>query len=175
MATTATATATVGDMTADDLKSLSLEELEAVYKQGSCPKSMASLSGTPKGWCLAVLNTRDNVVGGILRKFGDAKVFPWHGKSFEAHNANSGKGINRINLTVTNQDWFPFDTRFEDSKVDGGKCIVLDYDKPENPWFIRKIHDELREVGPKLFLGPAMWKTKSGAVTVLYFAIDHNN
>lgn len=59
--------------------------------------------------------------------------------------------------------------------MDGAPCVVLDYDKPENPWLIRKIHDELREVSPGLFLGPAMAKTVRGPKLLLYFACDFGN
>ena len=37
---------------------------------------------------------------------------------------------------------------------------------------IRQIHDEIREVSPGLFLGPAMWKTKAAPAFVLWFALD---
>jgi hypothetical protein len=37
--------------------------------------------------------------------------------------------------------------------------------------FIRKIHDELRQVGPHEYVGSAMWKARSGPDLVRYFAI----
>ena len=50
---------------------------------------------------------------------------------------------------------------------------MLDYEQPGNPWFIRQIHDELREVAPGLFVGPAMWKrSEADPVNVLWFALD---
>jgi hypothetical protein len=51
-------------------------------------------------------------------------------------------------------------------------CIVLDYEQPENPWPVRQIHDELREVAPGLFLGPAMWRTKNQPVLLFFFGAD---
>ena len=68
-------------------------------------------------------------------------------------------------------DVFPFATHFGPSAIDGKPCLVLDYDQPENPWLIRQIHDELRQVGPGVFLGPAMWKARPTPKLVLYFAI----
>ena len=53
------------------------------------------------------------------------------------------------------------------SAVDGAPCIALDYDLPDNPGFIRAIHDEVREVESGLYLGPAMWKAKTGPRLVL--------
>lgn len=37
---------------------------------------------------------------------------------------------------------------------------------------IRKIHDEVREVSPGVFLGPAMWKSGQERTLVLWFALD---
>ena len=41
-----------------------------------------------------------------------------------------------------------------------------------NPGTIPKIHDEVREVAPGLFLGPAMWKGADKKTLVLWFALD---
>jgi hypothetical protein len=67
---------------------------------------------------------------------------------------------------------FPFDTRFGASAIDGKPALILDYDLSVNPPYIRHIHDEIREVSPGLFLGPAMWKTAKDKVLVLWFALD---
>ncbi len=41
------------------------------------------------------------------------------------------------------------------SWFDGGPCIVLDYSKTS--WVARMIRDEIREIGPGLFLGLVYW------------------
>lgn len=108
-----------------------------------------------------------------MRTVAGASLFPWGGKSFNASSAKKGTGINRLKLGMLKRDCFPFKTVEDVSAIDGNACIYLDYDLPENPWFIRKIRDELREVSPGLFLGPAMWKEDTGgAILVLWFAID---
>ena len=71
------------------------------------------------------------------------------------------------------QRLFPFETSFGPSALDGQPTLILDYDLDVNPGFIRRIHDEIREVAPGLFLGPAMWKGRGDARTlVLWFALD---
>ena len=45
--------------------------------------------------------------------------------------------------------------------------MVLDYGDPDNPGFIRAIHDEVREIAPGLFFGPACWKGAGGKTTVV--------
>lgn len=159
----------------DDLSAMSISELDNLYRQGTMPASFKVLDGTPKGRMLAIRGLDKTPLFKPIRFFSKARVFPWDGKNFTAINDIQGTGINRINLIVLKQNWFPFNVRVEPSVIDGKDCIYLDYNLPENPWFIRKIRDELRAVAPGLFLGPAMWKTgDNSASLVLWFAIDTN-
>jgi hypothetical protein len=175
-----TATATISPLTAAPAEPLTLDGLAAldatalgrVYEQGRVPASFASLDGAPRGRMLAPVGPLGRgPAAGAVRKLSASRVFPWAGKSFTSSAAAEGTGINRVRLGKT-REWFPFATRVEDSAIDGKPTIVLDYDKPENPRLIRRIHDELREVAPGLFLGPAMWKAKNGKRLLLWFAID---
>ena len=70
------------------------------------------------------------------------------------------------------QRLFPFETRLGTSLVDGRPAFVLDYDLDDNPGWIRRIHDEIREIEAGLFLGPAMWKSGRERTLVLWFALD---
>jgi len=158
----------------DKLASMSTKELTAVYRGGSVPESIDAVSGLPTCRMLTMRGIDSGRWFNRIRKFAASSRFPWAGKTFEATGDNQGKGINRIRL-FGGKTWFPFDTRIEPSAIDGKPCIFLDYDKPENPRFIRMIRDELREVSPGLFMGPAMLDNKkSPARLVLYFACDNN-
>ena len=101
---------------------------------------------------------------------GASSGFPWRGKTFRAHNG-SGEGINRISLLGKRQ-WFPFATRFDASILDGQPTFVLDYGSPKNPPLIRSIVDELREVSPGLYMGPAALKINGKPRHVLFFAVS---
>lgn len=169
--TTASATRSP-DLTLDDLSALNVDELDALYRAGTLPASLKALNGTPKGRMLAIRGLDKTFLFAPISAFSKLSVFPWDGKSFKASNDTAGEGINRINL-LARMDWFRFKTRIEPSVIDGKDCIYLDYEQPGNPFFIARIRDELREVAPGLFLGPALWKTgKGGAALVLWFAID---
>lgn len=157
--------------TLDSLAQLGVDELGPVYANGKVPASLAVLDGHPRGRMLAVRKLDRGPVGDALRAFSGAVAFPWGGKSFASESASSGAGINRVRLLGRHQ-LFPFHTRFAPSAIDGKSTIVLDYDLSDNPGLIRKIHDEIREVSPGLFLGPAMWKTDREPVLVLWFALD---
>lgn len=159
-------------MTLDDLSAMSFEDLEKLYRAGTVPPDLSVLDNKPKGRMLAVRGVDRTPLAGVLRTVAKLPVFPWDGKTLTADDATSGEGINRVQLGVS-MDWFKFKTRVEPSVIDGADTIVLDYEQPGNPWFIRKIHDELREVAPGMFVGPAMWKRgASEPANVLWFALD---
>lgn len=169
--TIATATLHSG-LTLDDLSAMNVDELDALYRKGTLPASFKALDGTPKGRMLAIRGLDKTFLFSPIAALSKLSLFPWDGKSFTSTSATTGEGINRINL-MTKLNWFPFKTRIEPSVIDGKDCIYLDYEQPGNPFFIAKIRDELREVSPGLFLGPAMWKTgKDSAELVLWFAIE---
>ena len=161
-------------LTLNDLSERSVPELDKLYTQAAMPANMNALDGRPKGRMLAIRGVDRTPLAGLIRMISKASLFPWGGKSFQSTNKKEGSGINRINFTLLQRNWFPFKTVVESSAIDGKQCIYLDYDLAGNPWFIRRIRDELREVSPGLFLGPAMWKEKSGddATLLLWFAID---
>jgi hypothetical protein len=154
----------------DALSRLDSAELAALYAKGTTPARMGVLEGHPRGRMLSVRALDRGAAGRALRAIAGATAFPWGGKSF-AGNGDTGTGVNRVHLFGRHQ-LFPFLTSVRPSAIDGAPCIALDYDLPDNPRLIRAIHDEIREVDPGLFLGPAMWKAEGGPRLVLWFALD---
>lgn len=160
--------------TLDALAELDVEQLEAIYRGGKLPRHFAALNGKPKGRMLAQRLLDKTPLFDVVATLAKKEIFPWDGKSFIATGPATGEGINRIKLGK-DMNWFPFKTYVVKSVIDGQDCLYLDYELPGNPWFIAKIRDELREVAPGLFLGPAMWKQSADqAALVLWFAIDAN-
>ena len=164
-----------GNLALDDLAAMSVEALEEVYATGRVPSTLAALDGRPVGRMLTLVG---GLGEGVWRErvatFARSAGFPWGGKSFHSESAARGGGINRVHLAGRTMDWYPFDTFVGPSVLDGEPAVVLDYDKAENPFFIRAIHDEIREVAPGLYLGPAMAKVGPSPKLVLFFAIDTN-
>lgn len=162
------------EITLDTLARQSYAALEALYRAAAPPASMHAVDGAPKGRMLAVRYVEGAPIARLLRAFAASPAFVWDGKTFAASSDEDGSGINRIRIpgALGRQDLFPFRTSFGASALDGRPALVLDYDLPRNPPWIRKIHDEIREVAPGLFLGPAMWKAASGRTTLLWFALD---
>lgn len=154
----------------DTLSRMGSNELGSLYAGGTVPPRLGVLEGHPRGRMLAVRALDHGAPGRLLRSVASAAAFPWGGKSFRG-DGSEGAGANRVHLFGRHQ-LFPFVTRFQPSVVDGAPCIALDYDLPDNPGAIRAIHDEIREVAPGLYLGPAMWKARSGPRLVLWFGLD---
>jgi hypothetical protein len=154
----------------DALARMDVEALGTLYRKGTTPPDVSGLEGHPRGRMLAVKALDRGRIFRALRGFSRASVFPWGGKSFSGR-GQAGTGVNRVHLLGRHQ-LFPFHTRIQPSVIDGAPCVALDYDLPDNPAAIRAIHDEVREVAPGLFLGPAMAKTASGPSFVLWFALD---
>jgi hypothetical protein len=154
----------------DALSRLDAAALGALYARATTPARLDVLEGHPRGRMLAVRALDHGLQGRVLRQLAGASAFPWGGKSF-AGQGETGTGLNRVHLFGRHQ-LFPFHTRIRPSALDGAPCVVLDYDLPDNPRLIRAIHDEIREVEPGLFLGPAMWKAAGGPKLVLWFALD---
>ncbi len=153
---------------------MSVSELDAVYRGGCVPYSLEVLDGDLRGRVLTMVGP-----GGkpplldLVRGIEASDWFPWRGKTFSAASPTEGGGINRIQLPkAAAREWFPFATSFGRSAIDDEPCILLDYDRGGNPWLIRKIRDELREVAPKLFLGPAMLITPTKPRLMMYFALQ---
>lgn len=159
--------------TLDDLSRLAPAELDARYRAAAVPRTMRAADGALAGRMLAVRGVPAPLARG-LRAWARAASFPWEGKTFASTGESEGRGHNRVSLPglLGRQDLFPFVTSFGPSLVDGRPTLILDYDLEQNPGYIRRIHDEIREVVPGLFFGPAMWKQHRGAVVVLWFGLD---
>lgn len=168
---------TATQLTFDDLAAMSLDQLGELYAGGTVPDGFAqALDSKPKGRMIAVRGIDGvPVLNKVVDVFAKHPLFPWDGKSMAATSSATSDGINRIG-PGGKMTWFPFKTSVQSSVIDGNPTIVLDYEQDGNPVFIRKIHDEIREVAPGMYLGPAMAKVGKDKppVLVLWFALDTN-
>ena len=88
-------------------------------------------------------------------------IFDWKGKTFDAaHGTLTNRilsfGVNAIVAQV-------YKTQ---SLFDGKECIVLDYSKTS--LVAKHIRDEIRQIGPGMYLGLVYWDTKK----TIYFALQ---
>jgi hypothetical protein len=171
--TTATTTQRASIHTLDSLSRKTSAELDALYRAANVSKTMHAADGALVGRMLAVRGV-PGVLAGPLRRWAASRSFVWEGKTFSASSDGAGVGHNRVFIpgVFGRQSLFPFETAFGPSAIDGKPTLILDYDLEVNPGYIRRIHDEIREVAEGLFLGPAMWKSGSEKTLVLWFALD---
>lgn len=157
----------------DSLSRKTSAELDALYRTANVSKTMHAADGALVGRMLAVRGV-PGPIATPLRRWAASRSFVWEGKTFQSSSDTRGSGHNRVFIpgVFGRQNLFPFATSFGPSAIDGKPTLILDYDLDVNPGYIRRIHDEIREVAEGLFLGPAMWKSGNDKTLVLWFALD---
>lgn len=124
------------------LLSMTAEQLDALFKSspaGDIP------DGDAQGTALIATGTKIGPeIADLINHFG------WQGKVFDA---KDGVLVNKIlafglKAIIANVYKGP-------SWVDGKECIVLDYSKTS--LVAKHIRDEIRNIGPRLYMGPVFW------------------
>jgi hypothetical protein len=127
------------------------------------------VSGDLRGRMLAWPGLTRGPVAGMLRAWASSSRFPWRGKSFTPGD-EKGEGINRV--FVDRLRLYKFETFIGRSRAGAFDALQLDYDRPSNPFFIRPIRDEIRELSPGLYLGQAWLEIgRRAPALVLYFGL----
>src|SRR5688572_6242273 len=134
----------------DDLLELDDQRLAELYAAASVP-SLEDLAGDLRGRMLAWSGLR-GLPAAALRALGRWDRFPWRGKSFRGA-GERGDGDNRVLTDRIHR--YRFETSIGPSRAGAFDAVHLDYDHEGNPFFIRAIHDELRQLRPGLYLGQA--------------------
>jgi hypothetical protein len=151
----------------DDLLCLDARSLERLYAQARVPE-LEALSGDMRGRMLTPTILPPGW-SALAVAWAGSDAFPWRGKSFSPLSSGAGRGINRV--FSERLRLFAFDTHIGRSRAGDFDALQLDYDLPANPFFIRPVKDELRQIGPSLFLGQAYFASSKADHLVLYFAL----
>jgi hypothetical protein len=157
----------VATLTLDHLIDLDAAMLESLYRTARVPR-LADVNGDLQGRMLAVPSLGASLPS-WLRAFVRSSAFPWRGKSFTPHGAERGEGINRV--LGDRFRWFRFTTFVGRSRAGEFEAVQLDYDHADNPFFIRAIEDEIRELRPGLWLGQAYLRVRGQSRLALWFAL----
>ena len=80
-------------------------------------------------------------------------LFVWQGKTFDA-----AHGVLRNRILPLHLNAIVAEVYKGPSWLDGKECIVLDYSKTST--VAQWIRDEIRQIGPKLYLGKVYWDKK---------------
>ncbi len=162
-----------GPQTLEDLAALTHAELLKLYARATVPSDIRALNGTLRGRMLALRGTAGGPMHFLVKLLSAWPGFPWHGKTFNATSAKEGTGINRVDIPgLGKQDLFPFTTQFDPSALDEKPCIFINYDRDENPVYIRAIRDEVRQISPGLFFGPVLVTYGKHMTQILWFGVQ---
>lgn len=152
----------------EELLVLSVPALEVLYAGARTP-AIGDLVGDMRGRMLEVVKLPVSLRAPV-RAWAASSRFPWRGKSFRPLADTVGRGINR----VVSDAWkmYPFLTTVKRSRAGEFDAVELDYDLPENPFFIRAIKDEVRALRDGLYLGQAYVCVNGAEHLALYFALE---
>jgi hypothetical protein len=156
------------DLDLDALLAMDHAELAPLYAGAETP-TIAELSGDLRGRML-VSPWGGEALAAAMRALARAPFFPWRGKSFSALGPDKGEGKNRV-ISDKNH-WFRFETSVGKSRAGDFDAVQLDYDHPENPFFIRAIKDEVRRLSPGMYLGQAYVAANGKTTLALWFALE---
>jgi hypothetical protein len=153
----------------DYLLRLPAGKLHALYTGARAPR-LSDVHGDLRGRMLAI-PALTGPLAGLLHAWAASSSFPWLGKSFTPRSEDRGEGINRV--LVDRFRLYRFETFVGKSRAGDFDAVQLNYDLPENPFFIRPIKDEIRELQHGLYLGQA-WLEIGGRAPylALYFALE---
>jgi len=94
---------------------------------------------------------------------------PWKGKKFDRA---AQTGINEVTISGRTAEKFPFKTYTGVGIVDTQlQVIKIDYDIPQNPWFVKIVLDEIVQTAPGHFLGKVNLRVAGLVLPVGYFGL----
>ena len=91
-------------------------------------------------------------------------IFTWQGKTFDAAHGTLTNRILAFGLNAIVAEVYKGASLF-----DGKECIVLDYSKTS--LLAKHVRDEIRQIGPGLYLGLVYWDTKKTIHFALQFRV----
>lgn len=126
-------------------------ERQTVFLQGTVPEELP-----------------DGVYEGAL-----AMATRWKGKRFDARTA-TGVNVFRDGINAMTDDLvFVMDIGPSDVEQGSFQVVKLDYDVPQNPWWVRWCKTEMVETEPGTFLGKIHVRVLPGVrVAVAFFELD---
>jgi hypothetical protein len=152
----------------DDLLPLDAAQLGVLYAAAATPR-LPDLSGDLRGRLLAWAGV-PRAMGAVFRAMQRSDHFPWRGKTFRHDSDSQGDGDNRLFADRFHR--YRFLTSIGPSRSGSGDAVQLEYDLAENPFFVRALHDEIRELRPGLYLGQGYLMRPGAPRLLLYFGLE---
>ena len=139
------------------LRSLSRSALRGAYNEGLCP-DLHLFCGPADGFVLG---------DGLIARLG-----VWRGKLFDEQTDLGGiSGVNRIGFPRLEFRRYPFTGHIAKSRFRDGDVLFLDHNHPSNPGWVRSFHDEVVQIGDRIFLGQSHRWVQGELKFVSYFVL----
>lgn len=150
----------------DGLLKLDSDALLKLYRGARTPR-LREISGDMIGKLVigcGIAPPIDRWLSDLLRETNG-----WNGKTFRQQDDRRGDGFNR--MFEETRHMFPFNTYIGRSRAGDFDALQLDYDVPENPFHIRAVKNEIRELSPGLYLGQAYVRVLGRSRLACYFSL----
>jgi hypothetical protein len=149
---------------------MSPSQLEALFESAEAPDA-AELLGEYRGVLLTGQFPPSELRFSL--RLANGPWLPWKGKVFSPATGDRGGGANRFVLAGRKLKLWPFETHPSTSRFGGRPVLEIDYDIPKNSRLMRRtIFDELKRVGPNLYLGKGGVSLAGRHVFVFLWAIE---
>ena len=159
-------------MELDELRGLDLRSLDELYRAGTTP-ALTELDGRLRGHLLelAVGPTQRGLARTAFLALVRSAATLWKGKAFRPTSETTAEGFNLVGSFRTERHDAPFHASVRPSRFGSMEAVELDYGRRNNPAPIRWVRDELRKVGPNLYLGQAYLTLGRRDRLLFYFAL----
>ena len=147
-------TSTAQKFSLESLPELSHSQLLDLFRTLPSP-SIAEMDGEYAAGMLDQGSYLQNTVGHVA--LNNPAIGNWLTKSFQPLDSNYGRGYNsfdRLGITIR---IYPMKTSIAASRFDDGSCFQLDYTAFDSLLGFINMVDEVRRLGPELYLGLGTW------------------
>ncbi|MFI8193249.1 hypothetical protein ACIF8T_31490 [Streptomyces sp. NPDC085946] len=141
----------------DELLTLSRPELDRLFRAG---RPGETPRGEARGTVLAARGAK------VSRSVAALARLAWQGKVFDPDGAGLRNRVTPFGIPAIRARVYR-----DESLLDGGDCIVLDYSRTS--LVAHRVRDEIRQVGPHLYLGIVYWRRRRILNFSLYSAGSH--
>ena len=122
------------------------------------------------GWC-PVPQRLTGVAEGLVLTQAASQARIWRGKVFDRGPGNTVIGLNRIGLGSLESWRYRFTARIGRSLFADRDVLLLDHYNQDNPFYVRRFHDELVQIDQQRFLATSHYRWRGQWRFLCYFAL----
>ena len=158
-------------LTQDDLVAASSAELEIFFAEGRVPE-LGLFPDETTGTVLEEEDLGDDLVAqGVRKMLATNHYATWLGRTFRQLAPEGGRGENRYVMFGSEIRTARFNYALGAARTDGDRALLVDYAVLDNLVLLWGVKEELREVGPGVYLGRAYFETGGGRTALFTYVL----